>query len=178
MTDPLLSHIRYHCVFYGNFLSATGLRSSYNVDLRTVTLSGQWAGPLADAMLDLTEHLDYEAVGGPALGAVALSCAMAHVARDRGRGLDAFVVRERPKPYGHRRLIEGPDLARRRVVVVDDVCDTGRSARAAVDAAQAAGAYVVAVAAVVDCRNPDAARTLGVPFLRLYTDHDLRVQHS
>jgi orotate phosphoribosyltransferase len=64
--------------------------------------------------------------------------------------LDAFVVRKSVKEHGLQRLIEGPDIAGRRVLVVEDTSTTGSSVLTAVGAARDAGASVVGVATVVD----------------------------
>jgi orotate phosphoribosyltransferase len=39
--------------------------------------------------------------------------------------VDAFVVRKATKEHGMQRLIEGPDVAGRRVLVVEDTSTTG-----------------------------------------------------
>src|SRR4051812_49992564 len=76
-------------------------------------------------MLDLTDDLDYDAVGGLTLGADPVAAAMMHVAAARGRRLDAFVVRKEGKAHGLQRRIEGPDVAGRRVLAVEDTSTTG-----------------------------------------------------
>ena len=75
---------------------------------------------------------------------------MLHAAAARGRRLDAFVVRKAGKAHGLQRRIEGPDIAGRRVLVVEDTSTTGGSPLTAVEAAREAGAEVVAVATIVD----------------------------
>ena len=46
--------------------------------------------------------------------------------------VDAFVVRKATKQHGMQRLIEGPDVAGRDVLVVEDTSTTGASALTAV----------------------------------------------
>jgi len=75
---------------------------------------------------------------------------MLHAAAARGRKLDAFVVRKAGKAHGLQRRIEGPDVAGRRVVAVEDTSTTGASPLTAVEALREAGAEVVAVAVIVD----------------------------
>jgi orotate phosphoribosyltransferase len=129
---------------------ASGQRANWYIDLRRVTLDGS-AAPLAGrVMLDLTADLDFDAVGGLTLGADPVATAMMHAAGARGRNLDAFVVRKAEKAHGLQRRIEGPDVAGRRVLAVEDTSTTGSSVLTAVDALLEAGADVVGVAVIVD----------------------------
>ena len=50
---------------------------------------------------------------------------MLHAGRRRGRSLDAFVVRKAGKAHGLQQRIEGPSIAGRRVLVVEDTSTTG-----------------------------------------------------
>jgi orotate phosphoribosyltransferase len=116
---------------------------------RRVSLRG--AAPLVgDVMLDLADGLAFDAVGGLTLGADPVAAAMLHAAHQRGRRLDAFVVRKGEKQYGLRRQIEGPDVAGRPVLAVEDTSTTGGSVLTAVEALRRAGATVVGVAVIVD----------------------------
>jgi orotate phosphoribosyltransferase len=59
-------------------------------------------------------------------------------------------VRKQGKAHGLQRRIEGPDVAGRRVLAVEDTSTTGGSVLTAVEALREAGADVVAVAVIVD----------------------------
>jgi orotate phosphoribosyltransferase len=59
-------------------------------------------------------------------------------------------VRKAEKTHGLQRRIEGPDVAGRRVLAVEDTSTTGGSVLTAVDALREAGAEVVGVAVIVD----------------------------
>ena len=83
-------------------------------------------------MLDVTADLEYEAVGGLTLGADPVATAMMHAAAARQQPLDAFVVRKAGKAHGLQRRIEGPDVAGRRVLAVEDTSTTGNSVLTAV----------------------------------------------
>ena len=85
-------------------------------------------------MLDATARAVYDAVGGLTLGADPVATAMLHAAAARGGKLDAFVVRKTEKAHGLQRRIEGPDIAGRRVLAVEDTSTTGASVLTAVDA--------------------------------------------
>ncbi len=152
MTDrsDLLSAIKAKAVVRGDVVLASGQRANWYIDLRRVTLDGSAAPIAGRVMLDLTADLDFDAVGGLTLGADPVATAMLHAAGARGRHLDAFVVRKTGKAHGLQRRIEGPDVAGRRVLAVEDTSTTGSSVLTAVDALIEAGADVVGVAVIVD----------------------------
>ena len=148
--EELLQEIRKHAVVHGDFVLSSGQRATWYIDLRRVLLNGR-AAPLAGrVMLDATADLSYEAVGGLTLGADPVATAMLHAAAVRGTPVNAFVVRRKEKEHGTQRRIEGPDVAGRRVLAVEDTSTTGASPLTAVEALREAGAEVVGVAVLVD----------------------------
>jgi orotate phosphoribosyltransferase len=165
--------IKDKAVVHGDFVLSSGQRATWYIDLRRVLLSGQSAPLAGRVMLDLTAGLDYDAVGGLTLGADPVATAMMHAASGAGRPLDAFVVRKEGKAHGLQRRIEGPDVAGRRVLAVEDTSTTGASVLTAVDALREAGAHVVGVAVIVErgARGPVTGR--GLPYLAAYEMGDL-----
>lgn len=148
--DELLAQIRSKAIVYERVTLSSGREADYYVDLRRISLDGSAAPLVGEVMLDLTGDLDYDAVGGLTLGADPVATSMLHAAAKRGRTLDAFVVRKAEKRHGLQRRIEGPDVAGRRVLAVEDTSTTGGSVLEAVSALREAGADVVAVAVIVD----------------------------
>lgn len=166
--DELLAGIKAKAVVHGDFVLSSGRHASSYVDLRRVTLDGRLA-PLAGRMLlNATSDLSYEAVGGMTMGADPVACAMLHAAASRGTPLDAFVVRKAEKAHGMQRRIEGPEVAGRRVLAVDDTSTTGGSVLAAVDALQEAGAEVVGVAVLVERGARQRVLDRGLPYRAVY----------
>jgi orotate phosphoribosyltransferase len=98
---------------------------------------------------------------------------MLHAAAAQGRTLDAFVVRKSEKTHGLQRRIEGPDVAGRRVLAVEDTSTTGASVLTAVDALRDAGADVVGVAVIVERGARDRVTRLGLAFRAAYDIGDL-----
>ncbi|MEU0521156.1 orotate phosphoribosyltransferase [Streptosporangium sp. NPDC006007] len=171
--ENLLTEIKRKGVVHGRVVLSSGMEADFYVDMRRVTLDGQAAPLVGRVMLDLTEDLDYAAVGGLTLGADPVAAAMLHTAAARGRTLDAFVVRKAQKAHGMQRRIEGPDVAGRRVLVVEDTSTTGGSPLTAVEALREAGAEVVAVATIVDRGAASAIAGAGLPYLTAYGLQDL-----
>jgi orotate phosphoribosyltransferase len=160
-------------VVHGRVVLSSGREADYYVDLRRVTLDGATAPVIGRVMLDLTAGLDYDAVGGLTLGADPVATAMLHAAAAGGRRLDAFVVRKSEKAHGLQRRIEGPDVAGRRVLAVEDTSTTGGSVLTAVEALREAGAEVVGVAVIVERGAAPAIEAAGLPYLAAYSLEDL-----
>jgi len=171
--DALLAQIRNKAVVHGRVTLSSGKEADYYVDLRRVTLDAEAAPLVGSVMLDATAGLDYDAVGGLTLGADPVAAAMLHTAAVRGRKLDAFVVRKTGKAHGLQRRIEGPDVAGRRVLAVEDTSTTGGSVLTAVEALREAGAEVVAVAVIVERGAAPAIEAAGLPYIAAYTLDDL-----
>jgi orotate phosphoribosyltransferase len=74
-------------------------------------------------------------------------------------GLPALFVRKQAKTYGTCKLAEGPDVAGRRVTLIEDVITTGGAVRDATVALRAAGAAVETVVCAID-RSPGADNPL------------------
>jgi orotate phosphoribosyltransferase len=98
---------------------------------------------------------------------------MLHAAAASGRGVDAFVVRKAEKAHGLQRRVEGPDVAGRRVLAVEDTSTTGASVLTAVEALREAGAHVVGVAVIVDRGAGEAVRAAGLEYRSAYSLADL-----
>jgi orotate phosphoribosyltransferase len=171
--DELLALIRDLAVVHGRVTLSSGLEADYYVDLRRVTLHHAAAPLIGRIMLDLTADWGYDAVGGLTLGADPVGTAMLHAAAAAGQKLDAFVVRKTSKAHGLQRRIEGPDVAGKRVLVVEDTSTTGGSPLAAVEALREAGAEVVGVAVIVDRGAGDAIRAAGLEYRAAFTTADL-----
>ena len=160
-------------VVHGRVVLSSGREADYYVDLRRVTLDGVAAPLVGTVMRELTSGLDFDAVGGLTLGADPVGTAMLHSAAHDGQVLDSFVVRKAEKAHGLHRRVEGPDVAGRRVLAVEDTSTTGDSVLAAVDALEEAGATVVAVAVIVDRGAKAAVEARGLTYLSAYSLTDL-----
>ncbi|MCW2501371.1 MAG: pyrE [Frankiales bacterium] len=173
--DDLLSLVRSQAIVHGRVTLSSGREADYYVDLRRTTLSAAAAPLVGRVMLELTADLDYDAVGGLTMGADPIAAAMLHQAAAAGRQLDAFVVRKEAKAHGLQRRIEGPDIAGRRVLVVEDTSTTGGSPLTALAAVREAGAIPVGVATIAD-RDTGAGEKIeaeGVPYRFAYSLADL-----
>jgi orotate phosphoribosyltransferase len=171
----VLDQIRRHAVVHGKVTLSSGREADYYVDLRRITLRSEAAPAIGRLMLQLTQDLEFDAVGGLTLGADPVASAMLHAAAAQGRALDTFVVRKAEKQHGLQRRIEGPDVQGRRVLAVEDTSTTGGSVLTAVEALRAEGADVVAVAVIVDRGTGAGDRIVenGLAYRYLYGLDDL-----
>ena len=176
MSDPknaLLVEIKSKAIVHGKVILSSGKEANYYVDLRRVTLDAVAAPLVGEVMLALTSELDYEAVGGLTLGADPVATAMMHAAATKGKRIDSFVVRKSEKQHGLQRRIEGPDVAGRRVLAVEDTSTTGGSVLTAVEALREAGAEVVGVAVIVERGAAPAIKEAGLPYFAAYSLSEL-----
>lgn len=166
----LLQLVKDIAVVHGRVTLSSGREADFYVDLRRVTLHHAAAPLVGRVMLDLVAGWDAAAVGGLTLGADPVATAMLHAS---GGALDAFVVRKEGKAHGLQRRIEGPDVAGRRVVAVEDTSTTGSSVLTAVEALREAGAEVAGCAVIVDRGAGAAVEAAGLEYRAAFTMADL-----
>ena len=171
--EKLREEILTKAVVHGKVILSSGKEADYYVDLRRVTLDSVAAPLVGEVMLDLTKELEFDAVGGLTLGADPVATAMMHMAKANGRALNSFVVRKEGKAHGLQRRIEGPDVAGKRVLAVEDTSTTGGSVLTAVEALEQAGAIVVGVAVVVDRGAGAKVEAAGLKYISVISLEEL-----
>jgi orotate phosphoribosyltransferase len=168
--DELLKLISDLAVVHGKVTLSSGQEADYYIDLRRITLHAQAAPLVGRVLRDLTSDWDYQAVGGLTLGADPVGTAIMHASQG---AVDSFVVRKAEKKHGMQQRVEGPSVAGKRVLVVEDVSTTGSSPLTAVDAVREAGAEVIGVALIVDRGAGDAIRAAGLECRAAFSLADL-----
>ncbi len=139
---------------------ASGKRSDFYINGKRISLHPEGLWLTANLMLDVLEDFPkVTAVGGLTLGADPLASAMAALSWQRGRPLDAFLVRKEAKGHGTGSRIEGtvPPAAAGQVAIVEDTLTTGGSSRKAIDAVREEGGAVALVLVLADRLDPDSA---------------------
>jgi orotate phosphoribosyltransferase len=89
-----------------------------------------------------------ELLGGLEMGGIPIATVLSS-----STGLPALFVRKQAKEYGTCKLAEGPDVAGRRITLVEDVITTGGAVRDATNALRDLGAVVEVVVCAID-RSP------------------------
>jgi orotate phosphoribosyltransferase len=136
----------------GDFVLASGQRSSYYIDCRLTTMSAEGQGLIGELGWRALRDAGWRprAVGGLTMGADPVAYAVASASFGTELVVDAFSVRKEAKAHGTGRVIEGCFTAGDDVVIVEDVITTGGSAQRAITAVETAGGRVLGVLAVVD----------------------------
>jgi len=161
----------------GSFILASGKQSNVYVDARLTTMSPEGMvtiGQLALAQIESKEWKP-DSIGGLTMGADPVAFAISHTSALAGHPIRAFSVRKEAKGHGTGNRIEGPFQPQDRVVIIEDVITTGKSALQAIEAVEAAGAKIVGVLAVVDRQDGgrEAINTKGYEVLALTTIQEL-----
>ena len=175
----LIHMFREKSVCIGQFTLTSGLTSNYYFDAKQTTLDAEGAYLCGKLILETIkqEGIEADAIGGLTLGAdpvVAAVSAVSFAEKELYKPISAFIVRKEPKSHGTEAYIEGfQGPATSPVVIVDDVCTTGRSTQHAIYRVEQAGYRVVAVIALVD-RQQGGERVLrDYHFLPLLTASEL-----
>jgi orotate phosphoribosyltransferase len=136
----------------GDFLLASGRRSSYYIDCRLATMSAEGMVLIGRLGWRAMQRAGWRpaSIGGLTMGADPVALAIAAASFGSDPPVNAFSVRKEPKDHGTARLIEGNFHPGDAVVVVEDVITSGESASRALAAVEQAGGRVLGVLAVVD----------------------------
>ena len=152
--DPDLARdVDARCRLTGEFTLRSGQVSSEYFDKYLFETDPALLARVAAQMEPLLPD-DVDLIGGLEMGGIPLVTALS--ART---GLPALFVRKQAKEYGTCKLAEGPDVAGRRVTLIEDVITTGGAVRDATTALREAGAAVELVVCAID-RSPEGANPL------------------
>lgn len=108
----------------------TGAPIRWMLDTRTPMLDAAFFSEVGLVLAKRLSKKGISQVAGLGYGAFPLVCAVLSAGQDYG-----FVggfVREKRKPYGRRRLVEGPLDKNKPIALLDDVLNSGKNARIAI----------------------------------------------
>jgi orotate phosphoribosyltransferase len=150
--DQLIQLLLARSVRHGDFVLASGRRSSYYIDARPTTMSASGLVLIGRAGLAAIRAAGWapHAVGGLTMGADPVAYAVAAASVTAPPIVDAFSVRKEAKGHGTKRRVEGNFAPGGAVVVAEDVITSGGSALQAIQAVEQEGGKVLGVLAVVD----------------------------
>lgn len=133
-----------------SFRLVSGKMSQFYINCKKTTYNSEAMNLIGEILFEKISGLDLDAIGGLTLGADPIAFAVSMISFQKGRPINAFVIRKNPKGHGLKNSIEGNLDAVKRVVIVEDVVTTGQSTLEAIDKAEEAGLIVVKVLALVD----------------------------
>ena len=155
----------------GDFVLRSGQRSQYYLD--KYLLESQ-PDILAEFGRRLAEHADdAEVIAGAELGAVSLAAATSLAC-----GKPFAIVRKARKDHGTDKLIEGADVAGRRVLLVEDVGTTAGAALEAAATLAQAGATITRIVFALDRLQGarENVQAAGHEFRAILTSKDLGIK--
>ncbi|GAB3776084.1 orotate phosphoribosyltransferase [Nocardioides ginsengisegetis] len=145
--ETLAADIDACCRLTGEFTLRSGQVASEYFDKYLFESDPALLARVARQMVDLLPA-DTDLLGGLELGGIPIATMVSSLT-----GTPALFVRKKAKEYGTCKLAEGPDVAGRRVTIIEDVITTGGAVRDATRALREAGAIVEVVVCAID-RSP------------------------
>ncbi|WP_456328082.1 orotate phosphoribosyltransferase [Archaeoglobus sp.] len=135
---------------FGEFVLSSGKKSNVYVDIKTACTYPEILRIIAKLMAEKVRGIDFDKIACIELGGVPLA-----VALSLETGKPYVIFRKEKKSYGVGGDLIGNVKQGERIVVVEDVTTTGKSANSVVRRVEERGGKVVAVLTVVD-RNEGA----------------------
>jgi orotate phosphoribosyltransferase len=163
----------------GDFILASGKRSTFYIDCKETTLNPEGMYLVGHLMYNKVRTIEgVDAVGGVSIGGDPLVCATVLVSFAAQDTLAGFLIRKEPKGHGTNRWIEGGKNLRpgMSVVILEDVVTTGGSSLKAIEAAEKEGFTVKGLVVLLDRLEGgrDAIESKGYTFKSIFTLNDLR----
>ena len=144
--DATLAAFRLGKLSAQDHLTRDGRPASWAFDMRVPLADASILVPVATSMAALLRSIGISQVAGRGCGAIFLLGAIASADSSFRLGF----VRDEPKPYGGRRIVEGAMEPGRPVAMVDDVLNSGRSVIKGVDVLRAEGFDVMTALALLE----------------------------
>ena len=149
--------LRYGALEYGDFVLASGEKSSYYLDIKKVVTRPEALQGIAAL---ISRMYDFEVVAGVAVGGIPLAVAVSLMS-----GKPFAIVRSQGKGHGKPGMVIG-EVGGRRVLLVEDVTTSGSSVLQGIRALREAGGVVDTAVVVVD-REAGAEESLAREGVRL-----------
>lgn len=111
------------CLLFGEYIQASGATFSYYIDLRKIISNPQLFDRVISAYAEILKNLTFDRIAGIPYGALPTATGLALLLRR-----PMIFPRKEVKAHGTRRLIEGNFNPGEKVVVVDDIIISGKSA--------------------------------------------------
>lgn len=164
-------------VLHGDFTLASRESSGTYIDARITTLDPEGVNLVSEIFFqEMTRHHEIDVVGCPwSVGAGPIVGSMVSESYKRGQPLRGLMVRKEQKAYGTGRIVEWESKPGSKVIMVEDVINTGRSVLDSIKLAEKEGAKVEAVFCVVD-RGKDTEKTFlknGYRFFSIFKASEL-----
>lgn len=163
----------------GDFLLASGKRSTFYIDCKETTLNPEGMYLVGHLMYQRVLRIPgIEAVGGVSIGGDPLVCSTVIASYALRSPIPGFFIRKEPKGHGKNLWIEGGKNLRKgmNVLILEDVVTTGGSSLKAMDVTEREGFNVKGVITLLDRLDggKEAIESKGYHFESIFTLDDLR----
>ncbi|AIY90972.1 orotate phosphoribosyltransferase [Geoglobus acetivorans] len=150
MPDLLNMLVDSGAIKYGEFVLSSGKKSSVYIDIKLAVTNPEILETVAGMMAEKLKSVDFDRIACIELGGVPLAVALSLKTKK-----PLVIFRKKKKEYGTQEEFIGDIDRGDRIVVVEDVITTGKSAKSVVERVEKAGGKVVRVIAVVDREESD-----------------------
>ena len=163
----------------GDFLLASGKRSTFYIDCKETTLNPEGMYLAGHLMYQRVLRLPgIDAVGGVSIGGDPLVCSTVIASYALRQPIPGFFIRKEPKGHGKNLWIEGGKNLKKgmNVVILEDVVTTGGSSLKAVTVTEEEGFTVKGIIALLDRLDggKEAITSKGYHFESIFTLNDIR----
>jgi uridine monophosphate synthetase len=143
--DLILQLYDIECLLFGNYVQASGATFSYYIDLRRIISNPQIFHQVLNSYAEILKTLSFDRIAGIPYGslptATGLSLMLHH---------PMIYPRKEVKAHGTRRVIEGNFNPGEKVVIVDDILISGKSAMEGADKLKSVGLNVEDIVVFID----------------------------
>lgn len=143
--DLILQLYDIGCLLFGDYVQASGAIFSYYVDLRKIISNPQVFQQVLQAYAGILENLNFDRIAGIPYGSLPTATGLSLL-------LDHPMIypRKEVKAHGTRRVVEGNFYQGEKVVVVDDILITGKSAIEGAEKLKSVGLVVEDIVVFID----------------------------
>jgi len=156
------------------FVSPSGDRPNWIFDFRKILLTPEVLRAVTDLFLEEVQDTSGFQIGGLEVAAIPLVTGMTMSLSGRGRDVNGFFIRKSRKKNGLLRMVEG-EITTDKVILVDDILNTGNSFIRQVEVIESLGKKVDTVFAVLRFRNLEYYKYFqdrGIRIISLFTLND------
>jgi len=133
--------IKYGAIEFGEFILASGAKSSYYIDMKTAATNPELLEIIGR---EIADNYDFEIVAGVAVGAVPIA-----VAVSLASGRPYCIIRKEEKAHGKSGKLIG-EVSNKKVLLVEDVTTSGGSVLFGLDVLRENDAVVEEIVTIVD----------------------------
>ncbi|MFQ5976429.1 MAG: orotate phosphoribosyltransferase [Candidatus Hydrothermarchaeales archaeon] len=143
--SKLAEYIKEQAVRTGEFVLASGKKSSFYIDLKAAYTDPKIMNMIVEGLSEAIANEKFDRIAGMETGGVPIATALS-----LKTGLPFIIIRKKGKGYGTDNRIEGKLSSGENVIVVEDIVTTGGSVKSGIETLREMGGKCNKVIAVVD----------------------------